>query len=242
MILKFWGTHGGYPTDQQMTCLQFTSGNANILLDIGSVEVFKHPEMLCEINAVLLTHLHMDHAAFLPQFILSRLRNQGTAFRQDGCPIYTPEAITQIMEYGGFPDDWIPWSSEMPDRIGDLQVSAIYTRHARICRAYKLIVDGKTVVISGDTSYFEGLVDFARGADWFICECNDSDDRREHAQLFGHMTPATVAQVIRLAKPERTILYHLDMLSPQACEQAIHEHLGDDVDLQAAWDGLELKI
>ena len=241
-ILKFWGTSGGYPTSRQMTCLQITSEKANLMIDMGSSGIFKYPSVIDNVSTILLTHLHSDHVLMLPHFFVARMRIQGSAYRRDNCPVYAPQSISNLMASGALSPDWVPWSDEVPDQIGDIKITTMRTQHTLPCYAYKLQVGGKTVVITGDTRWFEGLAEFAEGADWFICECNTSDQCREHAEMFCHMTPGDVARVISLAKPRHTVLYHFDMLSPQASVQAVREHLDNGQIVIASQDEMELKL
>ena len=61
-----------------------------------------------------------------------------------------------------------------PNAVGDLRVTPFAMRHADNagpCLAYRIEVEGKTICYSGDTEWTDTLIEAARGADLFICEC-----------------------------------------------------------------------
>jgi ribonuclease BN (tRNA processing enzyme) len=51
------------------------------------------------------------------------------------------------------------------------EVKAIKARHNTLTLSYRFTSSGKSVIISGDTGYFEGLIRFARCADLLVLEC-----------------------------------------------------------------------
>jgi ribonuclease BN (tRNA processing enzyme) len=236
--LKFWGTHGGYPTERQMTCMQLITAQANWLIDLGSQAIFSDAQTLCAVDTVLLTHLHSDHALMLPHFVLARLRLGCYHFHPEDLTIFAPEPLDHLLVNGGFEAGMFPESCQVPPVHRGIAIHTLPTHHPRLCWAYKLQVEGQTLVFSGDTAYFPGFSTFCAGADWLFIECNDSDERSDHAQTFGHMTPAGVARVISEAHPQHTVLYHFDMLSPEDTLRAVHHHLQACAAFPAAGDTL----
>jgi ribonuclease BN (tRNA processing enzyme) len=96
--------------------------------------------------------------------------------------------------------------------------------------SYALRVEygGSVIAYSGDTEWTDNLINAARGADLFICECNFFDRR-----VPGHLDYRTITE-------KRTQL---------GCERLITTHMGDDVlarlseiDVEAAADGLTIEV
>jgi ribonuclease BN (tRNA processing enzyme) len=96
--------------------------------------------------------------------------------------------------------------------------------------SYALRVEygGKVVAYSGDTEWTDDLIDAARGADLFICECNFFDQRAP-----GHLDYRTI----------------VEKRSHFECERLLLTHMGDevlarlsDVDVETASDGLTIDI
>jgi ribonuclease BN (tRNA processing enzyme) len=87
---------------------------------------------------------------------------------------------------------------------------------------------GKNLCYSGDTEWTDRLVDAARGADLFICECYMYEKPRK-----SHMTLAALREHLPRLGARRVILTHLgeDMLAHMA-----------EVELDCAVDGMVLDI
>ena len=102
--------------------------------------------------------------------------------------------------------------------------------HASGAPSYALRVEygGKVIAYSGDTEWTDALLDVARGADLFVCECNYFDKR-----VPGHLDYRTLASQRPRLECERIVITHMseEML-------ARVEELG----VQAAADGLVIAL
>ena len=83
---------------------------------------------------------------------------------------------------------------------------------------------GKSLAYITDTTADASYVDFVRGVDVLIHECNFSDDSIELAHETGHCYTSAVGRVARDAGVKRLFLTHFDPQLP----------LDDPIDLQAA--------
>jgi ribonuclease BN (tRNA processing enzyme) len=87
---------------------------------------------------------------------------------------------------------------------------------------------GKVIAYSGDTEWTDSLLDAARGADLFVCECNYFDKR-----VPGHLDYRTLCKKRPQLECGRLVLTHMsgDML----------ERL-DEIDVEAAADGMAIEV
>ena len=65
--------------------------------------------------------------------------------------------------------------------------------------------EGQVLTVSGDSDECPGLVDAARDADLFICECAYPDEMG----VDGHLTPGKAGRIARQARARRLVLTHL---------------------------------
>jgi ribonuclease BN (tRNA processing enzyme) len=240
--IKFWGTRGTYPSNQQLVSVQIQSQSTSLLVDAGSTRIFEDIEQICHLDAILLTHNHLDHAMLVPCLILARLKTLRQSYRPDACPIYAPEDILQLASAVGLTGDNYFWSAQLPERIGDIEIQACPTEHRCLSNAFKFTHAGLQVAITGDTTYTPNLAPFCHGVDLLICECTDADTNQAHADFWAHMTPRDVARLIRESGAKQTILYHLFDLSPTEAASAVLFHLGGDGNVLGAMDGMEIVV
>lgn len=240
MHIKFWGTRGAYPTDQQMVSLQIQADDFTLLVDAGSPRLFVNIQHVLALNAVLLTHLHHDHITMLPHLILARLKTLKGCFSPQDCPIYAPEDPISVIYDLSVEPELLASSTHIPTQLGNLSIQSCQAQHPIKAHSYRFEHHGKSIVISGDTAYHPGLSAFSQGADLLICECTDADNNRNHALRFGHMTPADVARLASEAGIHHIVLYHYMDLAPDKASQAVQTHLGNSFSVIAAMDEMEI--
>jgi ribonuclease BN (tRNA processing enzyme) len=116
-------------------------------------------------------------------------------------------------------------------RIGQVRVETIRTPHMRreASLALKIGFDGKTIVFSGDSGWSDQLVDFAAGADLFLCECTYF----ESAHLDFHMNYPQLQERRARFDVGRMILTHVGR---EVLQRA------DDVRIETAADGTTVQI
>ncbi|KHF40286.1 ribonuclease Z [Halalkalibacter okhensis] len=68
---------------------------------------------------------------------------------------------------------------------------------------------GRTVVIAGDTRPLEQMVSFADSANLLIHEGTFREEKKSHAEQFGHSTITDVASLAKRAKVDQLILTHI---------------------------------
>ena len=66
------------------------------------------------------------------------------------------------------------------------------------------VADGKTLAVSGDTDYCEGMIDLGKEADLMILECAVPDSMK----VQGHLTPTECGKLAREANCKKLCLTH----------------------------------
>ncbi|MHA2298230.1 MAG: MBL fold metallo-hydrolase [Candidatus Hodarchaeales archaeon] len=145
-----------------------------------------------DIDYVLLTHFHGDHTAGVPFFLLnskymSRRTTKLTIIGPSGtnnqinglCKLCYPSALEEL----GFPIEFIelePGPETWIKNETDFQITAIPVNHRPESLGYRIVVENRTIAITGDTSWTESLVELGKNADLFIMECNDFTNISPH--------------------------------------------------------------
>jgi ribonuclease BN (tRNA processing enzyme) len=224
------------------TCIQVEDGGRSILLDCGASSLVARKKAGIDrgaIDAILLTHFHADHFDGIPFFILDqqlnvkRTRPLLIAGPPGLCDWY---ARAMALAFPGertlaFDLDLQEVHIGVAQPLAGMQVTPIRVKHddrAGPCLAYRIESEASTLCYSGDTEWTDALIDAARDADLFICECYMYEKLRK-----SHMTLTVLRQHLPAIGAKRVILTHLseDMLA----------HLAD-VEFECAGDGLVVEV
>ena len=146
-----------------------------------------------QIDGLLLTHHHMDHnEEFIPLFIGTRLAGgkpeivgppRTKALVDFAKDFYAEDIRYRLQRSGRTPEDFAPASVREIQGgesfvLGGLKVTTAKVNHTIHTVAYRFDADGLSIVISGDLSYSESLVDLARGADVLVIDSGGSIVRK----------------------------------------------------------------
>ena len=124
MKLTFLGA--GHEVTGSRTLLQ--AGGYNIMVDYGMEQgrdIYENPELPLpagELDAILLTHAHIDHSGLIPQLVKEGFKGQ----------IYATEATTELcgimlLDSAHIQESEAQWKNRKAKRSGDLLVEPIYT-------------------------------------------------------------------------------------------------------------------
>ncbi len=227
--------------DRGHTSIAVQVAEKTYVLDIGTgatrkmIEAFIDP---LSVEALFLTHLHFDHTADLPAFIIGSWMSD----RQTTPVIYGPEGtsvfVGHLFEGGAFDVD-ITARAKYPQRQSNLnvlkpdvrmmqpggifeddrlRVTALPVDHIppEICPCYglKLETDTKTVVFSGDTTALPEMVEFAEGCDLLIHEATFPEAAIQFRAdngigTFSHTSPLELGRIARDAGVKNLIATHI---------------------------------
>jgi ribonuclease Z len=191
MRVTMLGTGTPFPNAERFgSAILVEAAGKRLLFDCGRGAVIRLTQAgvsPSEIDGLFLTHLHSDHVVGIPDLWLSGwflgrnrplrvwgpsgTRSMGEHLLQafafdirirkaapEGLPAKGAEIDAKEIEQGNVDDD------------GSVRVSAFVVDHGTVKPAFGYRVDyaGHSVVISGDTTFCQNLIDFASGADCLI--------------------------------------------------------------------------
>lgn len=224
------------------TCIHVTTGDQSFLLDCGATSVVGMNRLGIDnnaIDAIFFTHFHADHFGGIPFFLLDA---QFNAKRKRPLLLVGPPGLQSWLDRAvalAFPGErTLPFALQVQEiEIGKptpflgMTVTAfpvVHDERAGPCLAFRIEADGQTLCFSGDTEWTETLVDAARGADLFICECYTFERSTK-----AHLSHSVLRQQLPRIGAKRVVLTHMsnDMLTRMA-----------DVEFDCAVDGMVIEV
>lgn len=205
MKLTLLGVHGPFPAPEG-GCSSYLveDGETRILLDCGSGALGRlraiHPELPLSLDAIVLSHMHADHAGEIDLF---RYMIEFDMIKGP-LKIFSPE--TERLSYPAF--ETVRSCDGMRAKIGSLTLSFTAVRHAVPTAGVRITdANGRSLFYTGDTCLFDGLSDAAKNADVLLADACLRDEANEKA-LHNHMTVAQVVLLRKEANCGRAILTH----------------------------------
>lgn len=227
------------------------AGDKKLLFDAGrgvSMRLYQQNIPFTSINKIFFTHLHYDHVVGFAdywltswvwqrqeplniwgpsgtEFMLSSLTH---AYQQD---IHIRRDLSEKLSSEGI--EFVV--SEIEEGIiylkGKLKVTAFRVDHKPVEHAFGYRIDfaGRSVVISGDTTYSKNLVKYSKDVDLLIHEIADAPEEliaenpRLKRVMAYHTRPRQMARIINETKPRQTVLTHVLLLGGSSEEQLTND-------------------
>ena len=192
------------------------------------------------VDFVLLSHLHGDHFGGLP-FLFMEYRFEEPRSRP--LAVYGPPGTERRVRslfaalYERIAGEPLPFAVRYEELVAgtslaldEVRVLPFLVPHARELRAfgYRIEVDGRAILYSGDSAWTEEFVAHSRGADLFLCECSTYETRTDI-----HISYPEIVARARDLGCRRLVLSHLGS-EPLA-------HLGE-LTLECARDGMTFDL
>jgi ribonuclease BN (tRNA processing enzyme) len=223
--LTFLGSGDAFASGGRFNaCLYLEGAEEPMLLDCGATALVALKRAGIDpgsIGWVALSHLHGDHFAGLPWMILDGQFAKRSRPLVVAGPPGTRDRLRHAFEalYPGASDTERPFETrtiELDERVrrqfGPALITPYEVRHGSGAPAYALRVEygGKVIAYSGDTEWTDTLLEVARAADVFVCECNFFDKEAP-----GHLNHRTLAEKRAQLECERIVITHMsdDMLA-----------------------------
>lgn len=163
-ILKFLGSDSGFGASNNSAYIE--ERDKLIIIDCGFT-VFTQIKKKFDLNKykeinVIITHLHNDHAGSLSQLILYSY----FIFNKKVNVISMCSKIKEYLDITGTPEDAYTLYNEIEN------VEFIRTEHTRYLDSYgfKLCVNGKKIVYTGDTNILEPFIKYTNDIDEFYVD------------------------------------------------------------------------
>ncbi|OGQ88653.1 MAG: hypothetical protein A2289_24505 [Deltaproteobacteria bacterium RIFOXYA12_FULL_58_15] len=243
MRLRVLGCHGGESATHRATCFLI---NDSLLLDAGALSRGLSVPEQAAIDAVVVSHSHLDHIRDLPLLAdnIIGVKNKPLDIH---CTVPTADALAKhIFNNHIWPDFTkipnpadksadnptvriLPFESGSTFKIGELSIHTVQVNHPVDCQAIFVKDTHGTLVFSADTGPTENLWKEINQLDdlvAFIYEVSFPNNMRQLAEVSGHLTPEMLAEELKKFEPKTdapVLLYHLkpgytDLLKQQIAE------------------------
>ena len=226
-----------------------TVGRSVYIIDFGVGVVrraVKADIEVARLTRAFLTHLHSDHTIGYPDLIFT----PGVAGRKEPLEVYGPKGLTDMTRH-----IMAAYEVDVNERVHGLEpaerssyivntyeitegqiyqdsfveVEAFQVNHGSLeAYGYKFVTPNRTIVISGDTSPSQNLVEAAKGCDILIHEVYSTvglqsrpqDWQNYHSTV--HTSSHELAEIANKVKPDLLVMYH-QLLWGRTEEQLISE-------------------
>ena len=226
MRVEFLGTSGFHPTERRHTsCLVLPE--IGVVFDAGT-GMFRLPSRLqTDEISIFLSHAHLDHIVGLTYLLPSLIMGSIASATVYGMPGSLAAIRDHLFAEPVFPVE-LPYTFvelDGPVRLPDGgRLTFRPQSHPGGSLGYRIDWPARSMAYITDTTADPDDVEFIRGVDLLIHECNFTDDLHDLAVRTGHSHTTPVCLLARNAGVQRLVMTHFDP----------HAALADPVDLDKA--------
>ncbi|HVS15489.1 MAG TPA: 3',5'-cyclic-nucleotide phosphodiesterase [Thermoanaerobaculia bacterium] len=239
MRVEVLGCYGGASPGCHLTCLIL---NDRVALDAGCLAQSLPLERQLAIEAVVVSHSHMDHTNGLPFFI------DNVFGRRETLDIFGSEPTIRTLrehlfnqatwpDFAALPSHLLPtirfehFESERPFEAGGVRFTPIPVTHVVPTHGFLLEQDGAAMLWSSDTGPTDRLWEVANAAERLDALCIDvsfDNARQAVADASQHLTPRSLAGELAKLKRDVPVLVHHLKPGAEAAARAEIRALGDE--------------
>lgn len=226
------GCSPAWPNPGRAQSGYLVEGPGRVLLDCGAgvLSRLRLAEAWPQLDAIVLTHLHLDHwADIVPWAIGATYGPPAGAARP---LLFVPEvSLDELHGYGvqlGFGSalarafELRTYDEGAAFAVGGFEIDAIRVPHyTRAAYALRVSGQGRVLTYSGDSAPGPALARAADGADLFLCEATLGDDAYD-GDLRGHLSAREAIELAAAADVGRLVLVHrpFELAAPEGIECA----------------------
>jgi len=235
------------------SCYLVEHDGVAVVLDLGNgaLSALSEYRDIYDIEAILLSHLHLDHIADLGGLYVARRYRRDVTLAP--LPVYGPSDVAERVgrmyassdEEGDLSDSFAFRGYDVAGfKVGPFTVSIAPAAHPVESYCVRLDAGGKSLVFSGDTGPCPELVTLAQDADLLLVEASFLEDARNPADL--HLTAREAVHHGVEAGVRTIVLTHLvpwnNIDDTLAEAHAARTELGFTGDLLLARTGLAVEL
>lgn len=229
MEILFLGTGGCIPTtrtpSRSFAGFYIDNGDEGLLFDIGPGALSKMIQSGIDINKkpthLFISHLHPDHSADFVGLMQGRALNFSwyqdktklNVFGGEGISDFVTDIFENVKAWRSFSEELSAKETLIVNEINEgeitasnnWKVSAVKVKHFN-SRAFRLDINGKSVVYTGDMGYDENFSQLGKDADIAILECSFPDKE----SLKGtHLCPEDIGHLAIIGGFKKIVLTHM---------------------------------
>jgi len=194
-----------------------------------------------ELDAIILTHRHLDHANDINVMIEAMTKG---GFKKKGKVFCPEDAVNDdpiILKYAlSLPEEICLIQESRQYRVNDF-IFTTSMRHLHPCQTYglKFNINNTSVGLISDTAYFDKLAEFYKTDILIIAVV-----LLEKRPGIYHLCLDQAAQIIKEVSPKKAILTHFGMSMLKAKPHIIAAQLSEKLGLEvvAATDGMQVSL
>lgn len=209
------GCSGSFPgPDSPASCYLLEHDNRRILLDLGNGALgpLQKYADIQQIDAVLISHLHVDHFVDLCSYHVARKYRPGAV--AEPVPIYGPDSTGERVAaaYGSTAVSDLSGELDFRRLDREFEVGPFTVRTTRMIHpvesyAIRVEAGGRSLTYSGDTGPTSDLAKAASGTNLALFEASFLSTGDNPPAL--HLTAAQCGRLAREAQAERLVVTHL---------------------------------
>lgn len=214
LTVQFLGTGGYHPNDRRHTsCVLLPE--VSLAFDAGTAAYRLARYRQSDELTLLLSHCHLDHVFGLSVLLVPLLKQEFRRIQVFGAPEHLAAVQTHLFAREVFPVlpafEFLPLPDVLPVRGGGV-VTHQRLPHPGGSVGYRIDWPDRSLAYITDTTAGPeaGYLDFIRGVDLLIHECNFSDRMAQWAAPSGHSHTTPVVHMAREAGVGRLLLTHMD--------------------------------